>query len=183
MVSIHPPISNSFCSLSNSLGMVSSLPFTIGITVTLVFHSFLRSLARSKNLSLLNFLKNFLFVVRWDDKIHYTASYHYYHYCFSNYLFYLRSSSCSWSLLISYQSFTCSIQRIPVIAHMISDDRRWGVTGVWSHPFTSSDQHVFLIRPLLRRLNLNHSWHHFPLNSPYSPFSYPTPVASSEFSN
>ena len=45
MVSIHPPISNSFRHLMKSLGTIPSVPIIIGITVTLIFYSFLSSLA------------------------------------------------------------------------------------------------------------------------------------------
>ena len=53
MVSTHLPICNTFSPLSKSFGTVPSSTITIDITVTLTFHSFLNSLARSKNLLLL----------------------------------------------------------------------------------------------------------------------------------
>ena len=55
MVLIRPLISNSFSPFTKPLGTVLSAPITIGITVTLMLHSFLNSLARSKYLSLVSF--------------------------------------------------------------------------------------------------------------------------------
>ena len=49
---IRSQISNSSNSLSKLLRTISSAPFTCGITVTLIYHGFFRSLARSKYLSL-----------------------------------------------------------------------------------------------------------------------------------
>ena len=48
MVSILPLISNSSTPFTNPLENIPSAPITIGITVTLMFHSFLSSLAKSK---------------------------------------------------------------------------------------------------------------------------------------
>ena len=48
MVSICPLISYSSSPLSDPLGIESSTPFTIGITVTLIFHNSLSSPASSK---------------------------------------------------------------------------------------------------------------------------------------
>ena len=50
-----PSISNSFSSFTKPLGIVPSAPITIGITVTLMFHSFFGSLVRSKYLCLFLF--------------------------------------------------------------------------------------------------------------------------------
>ena len=52
MVSARPPISNSSWPFSKTPGTVPGAPVTIGITITPVFDRFLRSLARSKYLSL-----------------------------------------------------------------------------------------------------------------------------------
>ena len=72
MVPICPPISNSSSPLSKPWGSVWSVPITIGITVTFMFHSFFMSLVRFKFLSL--FLLFFIFiVVCWDSKVHYTT--------------------------------------------------------------------------------------------------------------
>ena len=46
------PISNSSCPFTKPLGTIPSAPIPIGITVTLIFHSFFISLVRSKCLSL-----------------------------------------------------------------------------------------------------------------------------------
>ena len=53
IVSDHPPLSRSF-SYFCPLGIVLSVLFTIGITVTLMFNRFVCSLARSKYLSLIS---------------------------------------------------------------------------------------------------------------------------------
>ena len=73
MVSIRPPVSSSFSPLFKILGSVPSAPLTIGITVTIMFHSVLSSLTRSKYLSLFSVFLNFHSMLRWDGKIHYTA--------------------------------------------------------------------------------------------------------------
>ena len=52
IVSIRPPISNSFRPLSKNLETVPSAPIKIGTTVNLKFYKFLSSLARSEYLSL-----------------------------------------------------------------------------------------------------------------------------------
>ena len=52
MVSARLPISNSSSFLFKPLGIVPSSLITVGITVTLMFHSFFSSLARSRYLSL-----------------------------------------------------------------------------------------------------------------------------------
>ena len=52
MVPTYPLISKSFCSFTNPLGNIPSAPATIGITIIFMFHSFFRSLARSRYLSL-----------------------------------------------------------------------------------------------------------------------------------
>ena len=68
MISIRPPISNSSNPLTKPLETVPSTLVTIGITVTLIFHSFVRSLAWSKYLTLFSFS-----LVCWDGKVHYTT--------------------------------------------------------------------------------------------------------------
>ena len=55
MVSVRPPISNPSSPLFKLLGTVPSASITTGITVTLMFHCFFSSLARSKYLSLFSF--------------------------------------------------------------------------------------------------------------------------------
>ena len=52
IVSICPPISNSYNPRSKSLGTIPSAPTTTGITVTFMFHNFHSFLARSSYLSL-----------------------------------------------------------------------------------------------------------------------------------
>ena len=52
MISILSLISSPSSLFSRSLGTFPSVPTTIGITVTLTFHSFFKSLARSKNFSI-----------------------------------------------------------------------------------------------------------------------------------
>ena len=68
IVSIRPPISNSSRLLSKSLETVPSAPITTDITVTLMFHNYLSSLARSKYLTRFSLSSSFTL------KIHYTAS-------------------------------------------------------------------------------------------------------------
>ena len=63
MVSTHPLISNSSSPCTNPLVTVQSVPITIGITVTFVFHSLFSFLARSRYLSF--FLLSFNFT-RWS---------------------------------------------------------------------------------------------------------------------
>ena len=58
IVAIHPQIFNSS---SFPLGTVPSAPIIIGININLMFHSYLSSLARSKNLSL--FLFSLIFIL------------------------------------------------------------------------------------------------------------------------
>ena len=60
MVSILPPMPNSSSSFSKPLGSVQSAPSTIDIILTLIFHSFFSSLARSKYLS--TFFTFFIFL-------------------------------------------------------------------------------------------------------------------------
>ena len=55
MVSILPPISDPFSPLSKPSRTIPSTPITIGITVLLMFYSFLSSLARSKYLAHFSF--------------------------------------------------------------------------------------------------------------------------------
>ena len=68
LVSISPPISNSSNPFTNDLGNVPSVPITVGITVTFMFHNFFSSLARSKYLSLFSF--SLIFVVCRNGKVH-----------------------------------------------------------------------------------------------------------------
>ena len=73
MVSIHTPISNSYNPLSKLLGTVPSAPITIGITITIMSHSFFRFLAMSKYLSMFSF--SFIFtLIQHDDEVHYMTS-------------------------------------------------------------------------------------------------------------
>ena len=58
MVSAHSPISNSSSSFTKPLRIVPSAPITIGITIT--FHYFFSSLARSKYLPLFSFCLIFI---------------------------------------------------------------------------------------------------------------------------
>ena len=51
IVFTRPLISKSSCPCTNPLVTVPRTPFTIGVTVTLMFHSFFSSLARSRYLS------------------------------------------------------------------------------------------------------------------------------------
>ena len=55
MVSARPPISNSSSPITKPVGTVPSAPITIGISVTIMFHSSFSSLARSKYSSLFSF--------------------------------------------------------------------------------------------------------------------------------
>ena len=73
MVSIRPLIANSFSLLCRVLGTVWSAPVTTGITVTLMFHSYLSSLIRSKSLFFFSFSLIFYSVVWWDGKLHDTS--------------------------------------------------------------------------------------------------------------
>ena len=61
MVSTLLPLSNSSSPFNNPLVTVPKAPITIGIIVTLMFHSFFNSLARSKYLSL--FSHSFSFIL------------------------------------------------------------------------------------------------------------------------
>ena len=74
MVLIHSLIFNFSSPLSKPLRVVPSTPITTGITVTLMFHSFLDSPARSKYLSYFSLSLIFHCVSRWDGKIHNMAS-------------------------------------------------------------------------------------------------------------
>ena len=68
----YPPISNSSGPLAKPLGIVPSALITISATVTVMFHCFFSSLARSKYLSL--FLFSFIFtLVCHDGKVYYSA--------------------------------------------------------------------------------------------------------------
>ena len=55
MVSVNPPISNSFNPLTKPLRTIPSTPIIIGITVNFLFHSLFSSQIRSKYLSLFSF--------------------------------------------------------------------------------------------------------------------------------
>ena len=59
MVSTRPFISKSFSTCSRILVTIPRPPITIGIIVTLMFHIFFNSLARSRNLSFFRFSFNF----------------------------------------------------------------------------------------------------------------------------
>ena len=61
MVSTRPPTSKSSSPYSNPLVTVPNAPFTIGIIVTCMFHSFFNSLARSRYLSF--FSHSFSFIL------------------------------------------------------------------------------------------------------------------------
>ena len=61
IVLIRPPIFNSSSTFSRHLGTVSSVPITMGNIVSLKFHNFLSSLARSKYLCLFSF--SFIFTL------------------------------------------------------------------------------------------------------------------------
>ena len=61
MVSTRPPTSKSFRPFNNPLATVPKAPIPIGIIVTLMFHSFSNSLARSRYLSL--FSHSFSFIL------------------------------------------------------------------------------------------------------------------------
>ena len=61
MVSTRPPTSKSSSSLSNPFVTVPNAPITIGIIVTCIFHSFFKSLARSRYLSF--FSHSFSFIL------------------------------------------------------------------------------------------------------------------------
>ena len=63
MISVHPPISNSFNLFTKHLCIVPSAPITIDITVNFMFHSFLISQARSKFSCLFSFSLIFYTVV------------------------------------------------------------------------------------------------------------------------
>ena len=60
IASTPPLISNSYNPLTKPLGTIPSAPVIIGITVTIMFHSFFNSLARFKYLSIFSFLIFFL---------------------------------------------------------------------------------------------------------------------------
>ena len=65
IVSNHPPTSKSSSSFSNPLVTVSNAPITIGKIVTVMFHSFSYSLARSRYLSF--FSHSFSFIL-WSAR-------------------------------------------------------------------------------------------------------------------
>ena len=59
MISTFPLIFKSFSLCTNRLGIVLSAPITIGIIVIFIFHSFISSLARSRDLFLFSLSFNF----------------------------------------------------------------------------------------------------------------------------
>ena len=71
MVSTRSPTSKYSRPFNNPLVTVPKAPFTIGIIVTFMFHSFFNSLARSRYLSLFSHFTFFQFysVVRRDSKV------------------------------------------------------------------------------------------------------------------
>ena len=70
MISIRPVISKSSSPCTNPLVTVPRVPITIGITVTLMFHSFFNSLRSSGTYP--------SFVVRRDSNVHNSASSHFF---------------------------------------------------------------------------------------------------------
>ena len=64
MVFIRLPTSKSSSPFSNSLVTIPNVPITIGIIVTLMFHRFLNSLARSRYLTFFSLSFNF---IMWSD--------------------------------------------------------------------------------------------------------------------
>ena len=68
MVTTRPPTSKSSSPFSNPLGTVPNEPITIGIIVTFMFHSFFKSLARSRYLSF--YSHSFIFILwsAWTAK-------------------------------------------------------------------------------------------------------------------
>ena len=90
VVSIRPPISSSSSSLSKPLETVPSVPTTIGITVTLMFYSFLSYLARYKYSFFLSFsliftlwsafFSLFLLITIWPGLLSRICYYYYYYY-------------------------------------------------------------------------------------------------------
>ena len=73
MVSIHPPNSNSFSLFSKLLGTVPSARITIGITITFMFHSFLRSFLDQVFVSLFVFF-DFYSEDHWNSNVHKTVN-------------------------------------------------------------------------------------------------------------
>ena len=70
MVSARSLISKIFNLFTKPLGIVPNAPFKIGITVNIMFHSFLSSLPRSKFSSLFSFFVHFHWVLCRSGKIH-----------------------------------------------------------------------------------------------------------------
>ena len=73
MVSARLPISNSSGSLNQPLGIVMRASFTVGISLTFRFNSFLSFLAKSKNLFLLLLSLIFTQWSTWIGKVYYSA--------------------------------------------------------------------------------------------------------------
>ena len=73
MVSTRPPTSKTSRPFYNPLVTVPKAPITIGTIVTLIFHSFFNSLARSRYLSFFSVIQFYSLVSR-DSKVHNFAS-------------------------------------------------------------------------------------------------------------
>ena len=74
MVSTRPPSSKPSGPFSNPLVTVPNAPITIGIIVTCMFHSFFKSLARSRYLSLFSHSFSFILWSAGTAKVDYFAS-------------------------------------------------------------------------------------------------------------
>ena len=82
IVSVRPAISNSSSPFIKPLEIGPSAPFTNGITVIFMFHTFYSSLVSFKYLSLI--LPSFQSAIRQDSKVHDSAVYFYlFYYCYS----------------------------------------------------------------------------------------------------
>ena len=77
MVSTRPPTSKSSSPFSNPLVTIPKVPITIGIIVTLMFHSFSNSLARSGTYPYFTFFQ-FYSVVSRDSKVDNFANSHFF---------------------------------------------------------------------------------------------------------
>ena len=76
IVSTRPLTPKSFRPFNNPLVIVPKAPITIGTIVTLMFHNFFNSLARSRYLSFFFTFPQFYSVVSWDSKVDNFASSH-----------------------------------------------------------------------------------------------------------